>query len=63
MAGRSLLSTAVDALEEWGARSHSHPGGTLLDHLVRTESMLRHWGAPDEVALAGLCHAAYGTDG
>jgi len=63
MAGGSLLSTIVGALEAWGARDHPHPGGTLLDHLVRPEAMLRDWGAPDEVALAGLCHAAYGTDG
>ncbi len=58
----ALLST-VETLDKWGARAHPHPGGTLLDHLVRTEAMLRGWGAPDEVALAGLCHAAYGTDG
>jgi hypothetical protein len=24
---------------------------------------VRRWGCPDELCLAGLCHAAYGTDG
>jgi hypothetical protein len=36
---------------------------SLLDHLVGTEQLLRDWKCPEEAALAGLCHAAYGTDG
>jgi hypothetical protein len=52
----------VTALEGWGAAEIPHPGGTLLDHLRRTEAKLRSWAAPDDLALAGLCHAAYGTD-
>jgi hypothetical protein len=63
MASGALLRTVVEALDAWGAAEHPHPGGTLLDHLVRTEALLRSWEAPDEVALAGLCHATYGTDG
>jgi len=46
-----------------GARSIAHPGGTLYDHLVRTARTLRLWGAREELVLAGLCHATYGTDG
>ncbi|WP_324786422.1 DUF6817 domain-containing protein [Streptomyces sp. H51] len=41
----------------------AHPGGTLLEHLIRVRHRLADWGAPYEVQLAGLCHAAYGTDG
>ena len=46
-----------------GAADIPHPGGRLLDHLVRTHDLLEVWGQPPEVCLAGLCHAAYGTDG
>jgi hypothetical protein len=35
----------------------------LLDHLERTEGLLRDWECSETVAMAGLCHAAYGTDG
>lgn len=52
-----------EALARRGADTVAHPGGTLLAHLVRTEERLRSWGAEDDVALAGLGHAAYGTDG
>jgi len=40
-----------------------HPGGTLYDHLGRVARTLADWGAGEDVRLAGLCHAAYGTDG
>ncbi|WP_182907096.1 VOC family protein [Microbispora sp. H13382] len=46
-----------------GAAGISHPGGTLLEHLHRVTAQLMGWGAPEEVQLAGLCHATYGTDG
>lgn len=41
----------------------THPGGTLDDHLHRVSAILRDWGYPLTVQLAGLTHAAYGTDG
>ena len=49
-------------------RSHAagdipHPGGTLLEHLEGTRALLDGWGNRPSVCLAGLCHAAYGTDG
>jgi hypothetical protein len=50
-------------LVERGAREVEHVHGTLFDHLLRTEGLLLAWGCPETVALAGLCHAAYGTDG
>ncbi|MFF9819726.1 VOC family protein [Streptomyces sp. NPDC014006] len=46
-----------------GADRMPHPGGTLLDHLRRVARLLSTWGAEPAIQLAGLCHAAYGTDG
>ncbi|WP_035305686.1 DUF6817 domain-containing protein [Actinokineospora inagensis] len=46
-----------------GARELAHPGGTLLAHLGRTRDALTAWGARPALQLAGLAHAAYGTDG
>ncbi|MFH9352372.1 DUF6817 domain-containing protein [Kitasatospora sp. NPDC017646] len=40
-----------------------HPGGTLLEHLARVADLLAAWGTDSAVQAAGLCHAAYGTDG
>lgn len=57
----------IAAMTGWlashGAASIPHPGGTLLAHLERVHALLAQWGARPEVALAGLCHAWYGTDG
>ncbi|MFJ3921898.1 DUF6817 domain-containing protein [Streptomyces sp. NPDC090022] len=50
-------------LRSRGAAAMDHPGGTLLDHLGRVAEVLGRWGAARDVRLAGLCHAAYGTDG
>lgn len=52
----------IAALTARGADRISHPGGNLVDHLVRTSELLRSWGAERELVLAGLAHAAYGTD-
>jgi hypothetical protein len=40
-----------------------HLRTTLFEHLVGTAALLDDWGCGETVALAGLCHAAYGTDG
>jgi catechol 2,3-dioxygenase-like lactoylglutathione lyase family enzyme len=50
-------------LLDHGADRIDHPGGTLLAHLRRVADQLAAWGAVDNVVLAGLCHATYGTDG
>ena len=50
-------------LDSLGAATIPHPGGTLLAHLSRVRLKLAEWQAPAEVQAAGLCHAAYGTDG
>ncbi|MFD7320113.1 DUF6817 domain-containing protein [Streptomyces sp. NPDC059875] len=54
---------ARDLLIAHGADTLHHPGGTLLAHLDRVEARLAAWGARDDLRLAGLCHAFYGTDG
>ena len=53
----------IELLTGWGADKIDHPGGTLLAHLVRTAADLNAWNASDDLVLAGLFHAAYGTDG
>ena len=45
-----------------GAKTVAHPGGTLYEHLHRVRALLAEWEAPNDVQLAGLCHAFYGTD-
>jgi hypothetical protein len=40
-----------------------HPGGTLAGHLERVHERLGRLGAREDLRLAGLGHAVYGTDG
>ncbi|MFE0249442.1 DUF6817 domain-containing protein [Streptomyces sp. NPDC059010] len=54
---------AESLLEDLGAGTVPHPGGTLLAHLRRVRSRLAGWNARPDLQLAGLCHAFYGTDG
>jgi len=58
-----MSSAAEEFLAARGAARIPHPGGTLLAHLRRVSARLAAWGADPDVQLAGLCHAAYGTDG
>ncbi len=53
----------VRFLQVHGACDIAHLNGGLLEHLERTELLLRRWGCSEVVSLAGLCHAVYGTDG
>src|SRR5262245_7576136 len=53
----SLLSF----LMELGTSGIPHSGGGLLSHLLGTDVILEHWGAPSHVCRAGLFHAVYGT--
>jgi hypothetical protein len=46
-----------------GAGQLAHPGGTLHAHLNRVAALLAEWGAAEDLQVAGLCHAFYGTDG
>ena len=53
--GSLLLVRGADELE--------HAGGSLYVHLHRVAKRLTSLGASDTLVLAGLAHAAYGTDG
>jgi hypothetical protein len=46
-----------------GAGRLQHPGGTLYEHVCRVAGLLAEWGPGQDVQVAGLCHACYGTDG
>ncbi|BCL15542.1 DUF6817 domain-containing protein [Micromonospora sagamiensis] len=50
-------------LRERGTETIAHPGGTLYAHLCRVHDLLGTFGHGGDVRLAGLTHAAYGTDG
>ena len=50
-------------LRECGAESIGHAGGSLYDHLGRVHDRLAGHDLGDDLRLAGLTHAAYGTDG
>ncbi|MEW9530051.1 DUF6817 domain-containing protein [Microbispora sp. NPDC049125] len=54
---------AIRLLRQLGAETVPHPGGTLLDHLIRVRDRLVRWNAVPALQAAGLCHAFYGTDG
>jgi len=56
-------TSAESLLVARGADRIDHPGGTLLEHVLRVSSMLADWGASNRLRAAGLCHACYGTDG
>ena len=53
----------VRFLQTHGAGAINHLNGPFMDHLERTGLLLRRWGCSESVSMAGLCHAAYGTDG
>ncbi|MFC7546587.1 DUF6817 domain-containing protein [Plantactinospora sp. GCM10030261] len=50
-------------LRQRGAEKIQHPGGTLYAHLCRVHDRLAALGCGVDAQLAGLTHAAYGTDG
>jgi hypothetical protein len=50
-------------LRRRGAEAIPHPGGTLYAHLSRVHDQLGALGLDGDLRLAGLAHAAYGTDG
>jgi hypothetical protein len=54
---------AREWLRERGADAIEHVGGTLYAHLCRVHDRMAAHGLARDVRLAGLTHAAYGTDG
>ena len=45
------------------ATNKNHINGTLIKHLKGTYSLLKSWGANEDLCSAGLYHALYGTSG
>jgi hypothetical protein len=58
----TLMETLRELLIKHGAEGIDHPGGTLIEHLVRNGQILESWGARPALVAAGACHAFYGTD-
>jgi hypothetical protein len=54
---------ALRRLAALGANALTHVNGDLYAHLKGTCELLKRWGAPRHVCLAGLYHAVYGTAG
>lgn len=54
---------ALRRLAAMGAGALAHVNGDLFGHLKGTCELLKRWGAPRHVCLAGLYHAVYGTAG
>src|SRR5579864_781546 len=63
MESAARFSRAEELLRDRGADQIEHPGGNLFDHVGRVAKLLRAWGAEEDLQLAGLGHACYGTDG
>jgi len=60
---KDAYDRAVAFLKSHGADRTPHVNSNLLAHLEGTCELLRQWGNPAPLCLAGLCHAVYGTDG
>lgn len=51
----------IDFLKRLNAHSIPHSQIPLLEHLVGTYRLLKVWGVPEYVCVAGLYHSIYGT--
>lgn len=58
-----MVQDARAWLRERGADEIEHAGGSLYAHLCRVHDRLAALGLDEDVRLAGLTHAVYGTDG
>jgi hypothetical protein len=57
-----LTNEVLSKLERFGISTTAHGQSSLLAHLRGTEKILKDWGCPRYVCLAGLCHSIYGTE-
>lgn len=54
----------VELLKSLGTGDVVHTGGeTFLSHLVGVYRVLKSWGCPEALCLAGLAHSVYATEG
>jgi hypothetical protein len=51
-----------DCLKQFHTDTTSHTGRTLFEHLKGTRDLLKKWGMPEHVQVAGLFHSIYGTN-
>ncbi|SRR5579871_211430 len=63
MNANDTFEAGLELLRDLGGESVRHSRGTLIGHLVATHNLLRDWGAPESLCLAGLFHSVYGTEG
>jgi len=61
--GTISATNSIDLLRAIGAHEMRHPGGTLMEHLLRIRDLLASWGAPEYVQQSGLLHAVFAPDG
>ncbi len=58
----SNVDTLRRTLSELGTDAINHHGRPLTEHLVGTYELLRAWGNPGFISLAGGFHSIYGTE-
>lgn len=56
-----MIDTRLEQFLAERLRGVPHSAGDLLTHFRGTYDLLRRWGNPDSVCLAGLLHGVYGT--
>lgn len=56
------LERLKDLLVSLGADTVPHSGSVFSSHLMGVYDLLKGWGCPEHVMLAGLFHSIYGTE-
>jgi len=62
LAARGRVAEAARELVRRRADLVDHARGSLAQHLVGVYEVLRGWGQPERVQLAGLLHSGYSTE-
>lgn len=56
------IGSMLRFLRSAAAHEMVHSGKNLLKHLTNTYRILRRWGCPEYLCIAGLFHSVYGTE-
>jgi hypothetical protein len=56
------IGSLLRFLRSAAAHEADHSGKDLLKHLTNTYRILRRWGCPEYLCVAGLFHSVYGTE-
>jgi hypothetical protein len=51
----------LDLLQDLSTEKNTHSGKSLFNHLKGTYGLLKQWGNPEYICVAGLFHSIYGT--